>query len=246
MKLSEMLDYVGAEYLDDRADLVDGDPDSLWSDKTIVRYLNDAQRILCRRAWVLQDEGTAEVGTVVLRTGAPSYPLHKSILSVLMATPEDQEFPLTKHEDAALRQSRPYSDDLFPVDQDTTQTSGRPIGYAVVGTPGKLTMRVYRTPSATEQGLRLLLKVVRMPTCWLEAAKTAESPEVPEEWHMALCDYAAGRCLTMPTVDSANKVDGRALLKSFDEQVWEARRNRQRAEGTVSRWAFGSTTSVLR
>ena len=46
MRLSEMLEYTAQQYLDDRTDLVDGDPDSLWSDEFLVRQFNEGQRRL--------------------------------------------------------------------------------------------------------------------------------------------------------------------------------------------------------
>ena len=57
MKLSDMLAFTAKEYLDDRTDLLDGEADELWSDTTLVRYFNEAEKRLCRRAWVLQDIG---------------------------------------------------------------------------------------------------------------------------------------------------------------------------------------------
>src|SRR3990167_9151445 len=58
VNLEELLEHIGA-YLDDRHDLVDGDPDELWSDALIVRFLNQAQRIHARRAWSIVDKGHA-------------------------------------------------------------------------------------------------------------------------------------------------------------------------------------------
>lgn len=242
MKLDEMLEHTGAAYLDDRTKMLEGDDDNLWSDETLVRFFNEAQRILCRRAWCIIDEAQAQAGVIVLRTGVKKYDLHKSVLRVYTATPEDQDYPLTRHDSIALRTPRPYSSDIFPMNTPTSATPGRPLGCATDS--GTRSIEVYPAPSSTENGLRVLLKVARLPVCWLDVGKTDDSPEVPEDYHLPICDYSAGRCLTMPNVDSANKADGRELLKNFDALVWEARRDRQRAERSDNRWGFASTTAL--
>ena len=54
VNLEELLEHIGT-YLDDRHDLVDGDPDELWSDALIVRSLNQGQRIHAPPSWSIVD-----------------------------------------------------------------------------------------------------------------------------------------------------------------------------------------------
>lgn len=243
MTLEELLEYVATEYLDDRTELVDGDPDSLWSDSFLVRQFNEAQRRLARAAWCIIDEGHVTAGTIVLSTGVATYALHKSVLRVLEATPSDQEWPLYRTTDIALRMPRPYSDLPFDLNSLTVSSPGRPLAFAPDA--GTRRIRIFRTPSATENGLRVNLKVVRLPVTWLTLENTAASPEVPEDYHYLLGTYAAGKALTLPTVDSQSKVDGRALLGEFADELREARHDRQRAEMTSATWAFDTTTSLI-
>ena len=70
-------------------------------------------------------------------------------------------------------------------------------------------------------------------------------PEIPEDYDFALCTYAVGRALTMPNVDGAQKVEGRALLDEFAVALRDARRDRQRAELEPARWGFASSTASL-
>lgn len=249
MKLSELLEHVGSVYLDDRTQLESGDPDSLWSDAMIVRYLNEAQRILARRAWCIIEYGVAPAGIITLATDKVLYPLHKSVLRVFDATPSTQDAPLGRTEDILLRDPTPPGSDAFDQGEaaslqgiDTT-TTGATVAFATDA--GTRMLRVYPTPSSTENGVVVSLKVARMPINWLNATKPEESPEVPEETHLAMCDYAAARCLLMPNEDGF-KPEGRELLKDFYRQVLEARQDRQRAERGSDRWAFSSTTRVIR
>lgn len=243
MNLAELLAYTAKEYLDDRTDLVDGDADSLWSDSFLVRQLNEAQRLLARRAWCIIDIGHPTAGVVVLKTGVATYPLDKSVLRVYDATPEDQEWPLGRTSDITLRMPRLDADVPFDINNLSVSTPGRPI--AMASDAATRTLRVFRTPSATENGLRVILKVARLPVEWLTLDDTDASPEVPEDYHYLLCTFAAGKALTQPNVDGQMKADGRLLLAEFDAAVKEARQDRQRAEMSPATWGFDSATAVL-
>ncbi len=85
-----------------------------------------------------------------------------------------------------------------------------------------------------------------MPIVKMDVSKPDACPETPEEYRLFLCDYAAGRCLTMPNVDSAMRSIGNDLLATWAQNVREARQDRQRAGLGGDRWAFASTTAVIR
>jgi hypothetical protein len=243
-----MLEFTASEYLDDRTALVDGDPDSLWSDAQLVRYFNHGARILARRAWCIKETGIAPAGTIVLQTGKVLYPLHRSILFVHDATPTTQTAPLGRASDRDLRTPYPLGMDALEqgmaasINGADTYT-GAPLAFAP--DPATRTLRVYPAPSATQNGLRVLLQVSRLPINELTLDDTDAAPEIPEEYHEDLCLYAAGRCLTQPMVDSGYKADGRNLLAEFNDTCREARRDRQRAEYSGSRWGFASTTAYI-
>lgn len=246
MRLDELLEHTRT-YLDDATELLDGDPDILWPDTLIVRYLNEAQRILTRRAWVIIETGVAPAGVITLVTGKALYPLHKSVLRVFDATPTTQTSALGRGTDAQLRNPNPTAGDAFDVGEAASRAGTTETGAAIAFATdaGSRMLRVYRTPTAAENGTQVVLKVARMPVCYLDVNELTKSPEVPEEWHLELCSYAAGRCLMQPNIDSQSKADGRELLAGFEKLVKEARQERQRAEMGTGRWAFASTTAVL-
>ena len=243
MKLSEMLEYTAGQYLDDRTAIVDGDPDSLWSDEFLVRQFNEAERKLARRAWVIIEEGVPPAGTITLATGKAVYDLHKSILRVYCATPADQDWPLYRTSDMRLRLPRPFEDIPFDLNNASVTATGRPL--AIATDAGTRQMRVFRTPTSTENGLILNLKVARLPISPLSLEDVDAEPEVPEDYHELLCRYAAGRALVLPNVDGQFRTIGRELLQGFDEEVLEARQDRQRAEMEPARWGFASSTAFL-
>lgn len=244
MNLEELLEYTGKEYLDDRTELVDGDPDVLWPDKTLVRYFNEAQRRLCRRSWVLIDTAHAQAGVLVLGEGKSLYKLHKSVLRVISATPDGAAVPLPRTTAERLAGYRPQDPDYFDVNLVQALTPGAPLAYTTDA--GTRLLQIVPEPAAAQTGLKLFLKVARMPACDLNLDKPKDAPEVDEQWHQdILCKYAAGKCLTHPNADATAKTEGRALLKEVEATIKEARQERERAEMAEPRFLFASTTACL-
>jgi len=249
-----MLQYCATELLDDRTELVSGDNDSLWSDEYLVRQFNEAQRKLCRRAWAIIEYGTSPAGVITLATDTVLYSLHASVLRVFDATPSTQTLPLGRDTDLALRDTTLLNRD--PNSDFGAYELGESAALAGVSTLSEATdafgtdagtrkIRIYPPPAAAQNGVVVSLKIARLPITELTLDDTDAEPEVPAEFHMALCEYAAGKALTMPLVDSDQKVEGRRLLAEFDEVVRQARQERVRAEMGTGRWAFNTTTAVL-
>ena len=253
MLLSEMLTHTASEFLDDRADLVDGENDDLWSDAYLVRQFNQAEKILCRRAWAIIEYGKAPAGIFVLATDKVLYDLHPSILRVFDATPSTQTLPLGRSDDILLRDNsllnRGVDSDFTAYDVGelaallgTSSYTGAPL--AIATDAGTHQARVSPIPTSTQNGVVVALKIARLPINELTLDDTDASPEVDEQWHLALCEYAAGKALTLPTADSDQKVEGRRLLAEFAETVRLARQERVRAEMGSGRWGFSSSTAV--
>lgn len=247
MILSDMLTYTASELLDDRTTLVDGDADSLWSDSYLVRQFNQAQKILARRAWCIIEYGKTPAGIITLRTSISLYGVHPSVLKVFDATPSTLSSPLGRSDDIVLRSDTPHSDfNAFEVGEAAALASteaGAP--RSIASDAGTRMIRVYPTPTATENGVQVALKVARLPLVELTLEDTDAEPEIPSQWHMDLCTFAAGRALTLPNIDGEQRSLGRELLAEFNEVVKEARRDRQRFELGSSRWAFSSSTAIL-
>lgn len=254
MDTAELLDYCAKELLDDRTDLVEGDADNLWSDAYLLRQMNEAQRQLCRRAWVIIEYGIAPAGVIVLATGKVTYALHKSVLRVFDITPSTQTLPLGRDTDLALRDTSLLNRD--PNSDFTAYELGESAALAGVSSltgatdafgtdAGTRMVRIYPPPAAAQNGVVLSMRVARLPITELTVDNTEAEPEVPTEFHLAICEYAAGKALTMPLVDADQKVEGRRLLEAFAETVRQARQERVRAEMGTGRWAFNSTTATL-
>lgn len=251
MKTSELLDHIAGEMLDDRTDLISGANDQLFSDTRIIRFLNEAERIYARTAWVLEDTNPASNDGATPTPGYPcqiqlvlnttDYALHKSVLHVKSARLSDTDVDLLRvgYEDNHLWQTAYVVDpDFWDVNLPLTETAGRPQRYSL--DMGTRLMRVRRKPDATSAALKVNLVVVRMPLVDMSTDDLDKEPEIPAEFHLDLSLFAAGACLTRTAdIDASLRKLGEGWMADFDARVATARKERQRFKQSAPRFRFG-------
>lgn len=244
MKTSELLSHVSRDMLDDRTDKVSGGDDSMFSDALIVRYLNEAEQILCRRAWVLEDTTTAAACRIALVENKFDYPVHSKVIFVKSVRLSDSDLDLlrvSRKDSSTLGVGIITDPDFWDTNILLTESAGRPDRFALdVGTKR---IRVRRKPDATAAALKLQLEVVRMPIVAMSTGNCEKEPEVPEEFHMDLTLYAAGKCLSHPLVDAGDRRQGKDWLDEFEAKVREAKRDRQRFQQSEPQHRFGGWVS---
>lgn len=245
MKLREMLALIGGPtFLDDRAGRLSGSSDELYDDDTIVIHLNEAQRQLCMEAWVLEDTTTAAVCSIALVANQTDYALHDSILGVKYIRLSDSEVDLIRvgYNDNRLHSIRPLNEpDFWDVNIPLIENSGRPTRWSAdIGTR---TARLRAKPDSDSALLTAQLAVVRTPLADMSTATPEACPEVHPNYHMLLCQYAAGCCATGGDVDAGLAGKGARWLKNWDAGLERARRMRQRLQTTQPQFRFGGWVS---
>lgn len=250
MDLETILDHLSTHVLDDSAQLVNGPPDSLWPDELLVRYLNDGQNIFCRKAWPIVDDSSPQCCQITLESGNNLYPIHKSVMRVLSVTPADTQIPLIQI-DFGLIAPKPFIAS-FPdyyqlpplpfIDQP-----GRPGWYTLDDATRVLRLRPTPDDDAMANIVTLNLRVARLPLVPLDVALPQNEPEIPEEYHLDLCDYAAGRALSQANVDSVDaQAQGRALVADFMAKIKAAKNDRLIAQMAPGQYLFGSNVRELK
>jgi hypothetical protein len=245
MKTSELIEHVAKDMLDDRAALVEGASDRLFSDEKVLRYLNEAERKLCRDALVLEDLATPSVCEIQLIEDRTDYPFHKSILQVKSVRLSDSDLDLLRvgYNDNRIWPITSVVDpDFWDVNLALVETPGRPQRYSV--DMGTRIIRVRRKPDADAALLKLKLAVMRMPVVPMTIDDPDKQPEVPEEHHLDLTLYAAGSCLTKTAdIDAELRTLGQRWMNEFQEVVDKAKRDKQRRQMSMPQFRFGGWVS---
>lgn len=247
MKTSELIQHVAKDLLDDRAEMLSGESDELFSDALIARYLAEGERLLCRRAWVLEDSAASAVTRIQLVENKTDYAFDKSIMFIKSVRLSDSDVDLARAGYPSMAVSAGWTAstlaDFWDVNASYVESAGRPSMFST--DMGTRIIKVRRKPDADAALLKLHLVAVRMPVNAISHVTPDAVPESPEEFHMGLAVYAAGRCLTMPTVDASLRSLGKQYLSDFDGIVAEAKRDRQRLQQSMPRHRFGAWSGAV-
>lgn len=247
MNLGELLDELRTGILHDVSDQVAGvTSDQLWTDTRLVRYINEAQRRFARRSLVLRDGSTPECCQVQLVAGQTLYPLHTSVIGVISAKYTGDNTDLARAGHAALGTYRLPDTYFFNPTSLSTLPPGKVLAFSTdeqisandYGTFNRITMRVYPQPSADFVGI-VNLRVVRVPINRFKEDDTDAYPEVPEDYHLDLLDWAAYLALRIADNDAGDEDRATAYAKSFEDHCVTARKEVMRKLFTPAPWGFG-------
>lgn len=198
--------------------------DSLWSDDTLIAYLNDAYEEFAEETLTIRDKTTVTVTQISLSTGVSDYALHDAVLSVYSVRYDVDTFDLPLVTRPILRSGGLSDTDWFDVSASSS-TPGRPVAYQL--DEANKTLTAYPAPSSAENGKKLYLRIARLPLA-LFSVGAEIVPEIPRRYHIALAEGAAAEAL------SNHDVDGEAVARAtkrrgkFDRAMWLARRRFKR------------------
>lgn len=247
MTLAELLSELRNNILHDRSDRVAGTSDYLWTDETLIRYIDEAQRRFARKGLVLRDGSTAEVVEVTLVEGQTEYVLHQSVLAVISAKNEDDMADLKRAGHSAFGAYQTADSYYFDPSQFALMSPGKPLAYSTDEQIGAdenaslsaVTLRVYPAPSADWATKKIKLRVVRLPLERLSIKSKSQVPEIPEDHHLEMLDWAAYLALRIVDHDAGNPARANEFRASFEAHVREARNNVMRKLFTPQQWGFG-------
>lgn len=229
MTLGDLLDELRNNVLRDRSDIIAGDTDSLWSDETLLRYIGDAERRFARQSLIIRDATTPQVTQVVLKNGVVTYPLHRSVLSVLSAKYSTNTFDMQRTGHALLLQSTPPEFLSFDPADPFNYPPGPPIAFytdetTVYATKQRVTMSVYPTPGPDQDGQIVYMRVARLPLT--SYANTLDNlnceSDLPEDYQLDVLEWAAYRAQRTFDGDAGAPTSAEQHKKRFEEAVAEA------------------------
>lgn len=247
MDLGDLLDELRKNILHDRSDRIAGDADQLWSDETLVRYIHEAQRRFARQALVIRDGTTPCVTQLRLQAGSDTYALHPSVLAVISARMEGDTSDLARTGHSSLQTRQVPDSYFFDPNALSVLNPGKPVAYATdeflsfddLDSSGVATLRVYPVPDAAHTGALLRLRVVRLPVEPLRQDNLRGVPEIPEDHHLEMLDWAAYLALRIVDVDAGMPARAAEFRSSFEAAVKEARKVAMRKLFAPQAWGFG-------
>ena len=251
MNIVDLLSELRENILHDRSDRVEGSPDLLWSDATLLRYINEAERRFARRGLVLRDGATPEATQVYLIAGQRDYVLHPSLLAIVSGKLVGEPVDLARTGHSALDVYRGPSGAVYDTAVAEALPPGKPLAFSTdeavstddAGMLQAVTLRVYPEPTEAYAGQVIQLRVVRMPMRAFRAedltAPTPPSPEIPEAHHLEMLDWAAYLALRIADLDAGSPARAAEFAASFEGHVALARREAMRKLFAPQQWGFG-------
>lgn len=253
MNLGELVTELRDNILHDRSDRVSGASDQLWSDATLVRYINEAERRFALQTLVLRDATTPEVTQVTIVAGQTEYTLHSSVIGIVSAKVEGDTADLARSGHGVLDTYRSPDPIFWDTSQFATLPPGKPLAFTTDETlsgderssTSVVTMRLWPKPSAAHDGTKVLLRVVRLPTKPLKLATSGaladahQTPEIPMIHHLEMLDWAAYLALRIVDLDKGAPARAAEFRQSFEEHVRRARTTVMRKLFAPQPWGFG-------
>ena len=185
----------------------------LWSDASLVRYIDDAERKFARLTHCLRDNATPEVVEIAVSPDVTEYPLHDSVVEVLSCSCNG--VPLRRAGNAQFAGS-PVDKALFT--GNYLHERNTPLWFST-----DESVRVLRLMPIPDAEYTLRLRVARLPLRHLVSTDLTASPEIPEDYHLDLLEWAAWRALRNHDVDAENMNKASMHKKRFMDAVDEVR-----------------------
>jgi hypothetical protein len=227
VQLGEELSELRNNILRDRSDQIAGVSDDLWTNETLLRYIKDGERRFARQTLCIRDSTTPAVTQIKLKTGVVTYPLHKAVMGVLSARYNTDQFDIQRSGHALVSQFTPPEFLTYDPSTGFNAQPGRPIAFytdetTVFATQGKVTLSVYPTPSALEEGNILYLRSIRNPMTDYSLENLDAESEIPEDYQLDCLEWAAYRALRHFDADAGASAPSDHHKQAFSDAVAQA------------------------
>lgn len=243
MNVKDLLEELREGILHDRSDRFGGDTsDYLWSDKSLIRYINEAQRRFARESFVLRS-----LATVTLIANQTEYALPKQVFAVLSARVFGQQTDLPRAGHGILDTYRAPDTYFFDVNQLNTRAPGAPLAFATDefigndanGSGAVVNARIFPAPDTVAAGRIVTFRVIHTPINDLTLDKLSASPEIPEDHHLEMLDWAAYLALRVVDTDAGSPARAQEFATSFGAHTMAAKKMVMRKMFSPQIWGFG-------
>jgi hypothetical protein len=246
MTLQDLVDELRANILRDASSLLSGTAnDKMWTDTSLVRYIDDAYFRWAKRTFCIRDGTTTAATQITLVAAQEYYTCHSSTLGVLSARYNTDTADLARIGHTILSRT-PIPDESTYFPNAITQLSpGRPLAwstdeYLTIDSEMTPKLRIFPAPTADEAGNKLYLRIIRKPLAhFTTTSMSTQTPEIPTDYHLDLLDWAAYRALRNIDADAGNLTAAEKFKARFEEAVKECQTEIRRKLFADIKWGFG-------
>lgn len=249
MTLKEQLRELRENLLRDISYLMPGsEDDRMFSDITLLNYIEDAERRFARQTLCLRDSTTPVVTRVSLRENVVDYKLHPSVLSVLTARIATDQNDLRRFGHSVIHAPYPYdSDEPFDSASVALESPGKPRAFftdetTTILSSNATTLTVFPRPSSDYEGTLIMLRVIRGPICSYSLDNLDRPSEIPVDYQLDVLEWAAYRAKRNFDADAGS--DGGTAASdhkiAFDEAVARAKKELNHTIFAPTRISYGS------
>jgi hypothetical protein len=250
MRTDELLSELRHHILRDVSDQVAGASDYLWSDTGLIHYINEGQTRFARQTKCLRDAVTPKVCQFTTVADQTFYTLDPHVVSVLSIRMTGDKADLARAGHADLDNYRQPDTYFFDPSQLTQMEPGKPLAWttdeSVVQETGgsyrAICLRLYPTPTLPYAGVVGNMRVARLPLTKLSVSEPDAVPEVPEEHHMDILNWAAYLALRGVDLDVAGGGAwdrAKEFRAAFDDAIKDMQRDAQSKMFRPLQWGFG-------
>jgi hypothetical protein len=162
----------------------------------------------------------------------------------LLQHPDEADLVRGSH--ASRRRLDIVSNDYFDVNNLSVRPPGKPLVFEtdefnanIGGSSGGVVLSLYPRPDLTYSGNVMQMRVSRLPVAKLTPEDLTVVPEIPEDYHMDMLDYAAYLALRITDHELGDPDRAKDFAASFDANVEKARREILRKTFAPQPWGFG-------
>ena len=247
MRLGDLLSELRENILHDRSKQIAGSSDFLWSDTTLIRYINEAQRRFARRTLCIRDKNTPQCCQITTVAGQDEYPLDPSVIAVMSVRMTGDKADLARAGHSAFDTYHMPDNRFFDPGQLDQLSPGKALAYATdetllendFGSMGVVSLRLYPMIASPYDKIVGTMRVCRLPLVPLTLDDLDASPEIPRDYHLDMLDWAAYLALRIVDVDAGSPARAQEFKASFEDHVMQARKENMRKMFSPQLWAFG-------
>jgi hypothetical protein len=261
--LGALLHELRSNRLHDKSDQVAGSNlDYLWSDTTLVNYINEAQRRFARRSLCIRD-ATSSITKFTTIDGTATtpwtltYALDPSIIAILSVRMGQDPVSLAWDKADLARAGHDGFSTYHQPDSYFFNPSmlgnlepGKPLAWStdedIIADPNGsfsvMNLRLYPVVSTAYAGMTGQMRVIRLPINDLTIKDLDAFPEIPADHHLDMIDWAAYLALSNVDTDiagagAAERAD--KFAARFEVHCEDAKREVMRKLFTPLQFGFG-------